>query len=83
MGREATYMVGTRVSEVIGSKLNNTAFNKRVSMARNHGLTRIELSLCKEGLLKYKPYYPSVRTLWHSKIQTALKKLATSVLNHH
>ena len=65
LGREATHMVGSRVHEVIGAKHHNNSLNKRVSMASNHGLTRIELSICKEALNRYKPYYPSIRTLWH------------------
>ena len=72
LGREASHIVGTRINEVIGSKHHNNSFNKRVSMASNHGLTRIELSLCKEALLRYKPFYPSIKTLWHDKIKTAL-----------
>ena len=43
-------------------------------------MTRLEISICAAALQKFKPWQPSVKTLWHSKIQAALTAIVQDVL---
>ena len=44
-------------------------------------MTRLEISICRAAMLTFKPHQPSVKTLWHSKMQVALDLMIEQVLN--
>ena len=45
-------------------------------------MTRVEISICSAALEKFRPDLPSVRTLWHLKMQNAIDLIINKVLNH-
>ena len=81
ISREGCHQVGSRTHEVLGSKRQLNVFNKRIGQARNTGMTRLELSICLEALREYSPWETSVKTLWHSKVQSALDLIVNLVMN--
>ena len=46
------------------------------------GLTRLEVSIYPNTGDRYNPMLPSVKTLWHIRMQSALDELAAGVLNN-
>lgn len=44
-------------------------------------MTRVEISICRAAIEKFRPDLPSVKTLWHAKVQTALDEVIKQVLN--
>ena len=82
IGREATHLVGSRVSTIVGSCRSKDAFNQRLCQAQLTGLTRLEVSIYPDTEDRYNPMLPSVKTLWHIKMQCALDELAAGVLNN-
>ena len=68
IGRDGTQMVGTRVDHILGSKGEYSSFIKRIVQAQHIGMTRLEISICAAALQQFKPWQPSVKTLWHSKV---------------
>ena len=81
MAREATYLVGSRTAEIVGSKRALSAFNARLAKANAHDLTRIKISFMLPALRKYPIWAPSVKTVWHSRVVVVLKHLVTEVIN--
>ena len=65
VAREGIHIVGSRTREIVGSKRGLNLFNKSISTAQNDGVTRLEISICKAALAKFKPHAPSSKTLWH------------------
>ena len=53
--REATHLVGSRIATILGSKHSLNVFDKRISLAQLTGLTRLEVSICRDALRKYSP----------------------------
>ena len=45
-------------------------------------MTRLEVSINRSALQKFKPWQPSVKTLWHEKTQAALDVIIANVLNN-
>ena len=45
VGRDGASIVGSRVREILGCKPQLNSFNKRIRQAKNHGMTRLEISL--------------------------------------
>ena len=82
IGREATHLVGSRVSTIVGSCRSKDAFNQRLCQAQLTGLTRLEVSIYSDTENRYNPILPGVKTLWHIKMQCALDELAAGVLNN-
>ena len=82
IGREATHLVGSRVSTIVGSCRSKDAFSQRLCQAQLTGLTRLEVSIYPDTEGRYNPMLPSVKTLWHLKIQRALDELVAGVLNN-
>ena len=80
IGRDGTQMVGTRVDRILGSKGEYNSFIKRIVQAQHTGMTRLEISICAAALQKFKPWQPSAKTLWHSKIQAAMATIVQDVL---
>lgn len=44
-------------------------------------MSRLEVSICQDALIKFSPALPSVKTAWYSRIQSALRLLETKALN--
>ena len=82
IGRDGIQMVGSRLRYILGSKGQYNSFIKRVCCAQNEGLTRLEISICKNALQKFRPWQPSVKTLWHEKTQAALDMIVEEVLHN-
>ena len=82
IGREATHLVGSRVSTIVGSCRSKDAFNQRLCQTQLTGLTRLEVSIYLDTEGRYNPMLPGVKTLWHIKMQCALDELAAGVLNN-
>ena len=82
IGRDGIQMVGSRLRYILGSKGQYNSFIKRVCSAQGTGLTRLEVSICRSALQKFKPWQPSVKTLWHKKTQVALEVIVEEVLNN-
>ena len=65
IGRDGTQMVGSRLNQILGCGRQYNTFIKRVCRAQSSGLTRLEISICRNALQKFKPWQASVKTLWH------------------
>ena len=65
VGREYRHPVGSRISQILGSKSQLTTFDRRVRASQHVGLSRVELSINREAIEKYNPFSPSVKTVWH------------------
>ena len=44
-------------------------------------MARLEISICQDALIKYRPHQVSVKTLFHLKMQAALCIIIDEVLN--
>ena len=64
------------------SKDKLSVFDRRIGKAQFTGLTRLEMSICRDALEKFSPQLPSVKTMWDKKIQAALTMLVDDVLNN-
>ena len=82
IGRDGTQMVGSRLSQILGCRGQYNTFIKRVCRTQSLGLTRLEISICRNALQKFKPWQPSVKTLWHKKTQSALYAIIEEVLHN-
>ena len=82
VAREGTHQVGSRMATVLGSSHKLSVFNKRLSSSQYTGLSRLEVSISEEALMKFRIWQPSVKTLWHRKIGTALKLILDHVFNN-
>ena len=56
IGRDGMQMVGSKLSHILGCKGQCNAFIKRVCQAQHSGLTRLEMSICRSALQKFKPW---------------------------
>ena len=65
IARDGINLVGSRISTILGSSRQLGLFEKRLRKAQATGMTRIEVSLCRAAMRKYRLNLPSVRTLWH------------------
>ena len=54
VAREGTHQVGSRMATVLGSSHKLSVFNKRLSSSQYTGLSRLEVSICEEALMRYK-----------------------------
>ena len=80
IGRDGMQMVGSRLGHILGCKGQYNTFIKRVCQAKNSGLTRLEISICRRALQKFRPWQASIKTLWHKKTQVALDFIVKEVL---
>ena len=81
VGRDGFGNVGSRIAQIVGCQKKLSAFDRRVSRARWVGMTRLEISLCSGALRRYKPFQPSMKTLWFQKVNAAFQHLDRLVLN--
>ena len=44
-------------------------------------MTRLEVSIHQPALIKFSPWMPSVRTLWHQKVGNFMTQIVDLVLN--
>ena len=65
IARNGCQLVGSRISTILGSSRQLGLFEKRLRIAQSTGMTRIEVSLCRAAMRKFRLNLPSVRTLWH------------------
>ena len=82
VGRDGAAIVGSKIAKVVGCQGTLSAFDKRVSRARWVGMTRLELSLCSGALRRYRPFQPSMKTLWSQRVNAAFQHLDRLVLNN-
>ena len=82
VGREATFIVSSRLSTILSSGSLPGAFEKLIRKNQDRGITRLELSINEESIRRYDPWNRTMRRLWDKKICNALDKLVQSVLNH-
>ena len=82
VARDGSHIVGSRIDSILGSKRHLTLFESRIRKAQYAGMTRVEISICHAALEKFRPDLPSVRTLWHLKMQNAIDLIINKVLNH-
>ena len=68
IAREGSFMVGSRASVILGSKHHLGKFEKKITKVQHNGLTRLEISICKDALRRFNPFEPSVKSLWHFKV---------------
>ena len=54
----------------------------KLCQAQLSGLTRLEVSIYPDARDRYNPMLPSIKTLWHLRMQCALDELASGVLNN-
>ena len=73
--------MGSRIAKIVGCQKEKNRFDKRVSLARDGGMTRLEISLCQGAMTKYKPFQPSMKTRWIQKVGAAFERLHRLVLN--
>ena len=73
--------MGSRIAKIVGFQKEKNRFDKRVSLARDGGMTRLEISLCQGAMTKYKPFQPSKKTRWIQKVGAAFERLHRFVLN--
>ena len=66
---------------IVGSKYTLDSFDEKVKDACYTGMTRLEISICEAAFDECSPLQPSVKTLWHQRIQSALDYLVAEVLN--
>lgn len=81
VGREATYLVSSRVNTILGNKYEVGVFERQLRKQQHVGMTRLELSICHSALEKFSPWAPSVRTLWHQKVTKFAEEIIGRVLN--
>ena len=82
ISRDGIQMVGSRLGNILGCKGQYNTFIKRVCRAQREGMTRLEVSICRSALQKYRPWQASVKTLWHEKTQAALDVIVEEVLQN-
>lgn len=81
IGREAHHMVGSRIAVILGSRQVLTSFMRRIKEAQDDGLTRLEVSITQVALQRYIFANPTVKTCWHTKMQSAMDHLVDRFLN--
>lgn len=82
VGREATFIVSSRLSTILSSGSQPGAFEKLIRKNQNQGMTRLELSIHRDSIERYNPWSRTIRKTWDQKICNAMDKLLQSVLNH-
>ena len=81
VSREGSAMVGSRIAQVIGSRITPNKYTTRLSSAETTGLTRLEVSIHGTALFNHNPVLPSIRTLWPKKVHCAMNKLVDDFMN--
>ena len=81
VARDGSYLVGSRITEILGSKQTLHFFNPRVRSAQHTGIIRLEVSICYGALKKFEPWQVSVKTCWHLKVQSTPNTIIEGVLN--
>ena len=81
IGRDGYQQVGSRLHRILGCGHRLDVFQKQLCMVQKIGLTRVEVSICRDAIYKYRPFDPSSKTLWHLTADRNIKALAGQVLN--
>ena len=81
LGREGSHQVGSRLHTVLGCSNQLSVFQRQISKVQKVGLTRVEVSICRDALHKHRPFDPSFKTVWHIAADRDIKALAGAVLN--
>ena len=80
-GRDGYQRIGSRFNRVLGSKLENNSFIKRTKECQWTGMTRLEVSICKDALENYSPFQKSLMTVWYKRITTFIELIHENILN--
>ena len=59
IGRDGSQQIGSKLSKILGCGRQLDVFQKTICEVQKVGLTRVEISICREALLKYDPFVPS------------------------
>ena len=81
VGREATKLVSTRLSTILGSTQQKGVLTRQIRKHQYAGMTRLEISVCRSAIERFSPWEPSVKTIWHKKVALAMDKIVADVLN--
>ena len=81
VGREATHLVSTRLSTILASGKDPGAFESMIRRNQRCGVTRLEVSICREALDRHNLLQCDYRGTWHEKMCTAMGQLVEYVLN--
>lgn len=73
--------MGSKLANLIGAKRYVTDLEKRLTWAQHHGVTRLEISICRDALQEYKPHHSRVGKIFDQKVGMAFKSLLDGVLN--
>ena len=83
VGREATFLVSTRLSKVLSSGSTPGAFERLISRNLHCGTTRLEMSICSEALDRCWPSNTNSGNDWHFFVGNAMYQLVDKVLNSY
>lgn len=75
VGREATHLVSSRLSTMLASGKDPGAFENMIRRNQNCGITRLEVSICREALERYDPFQRDFGGHWHVKMCGAMDQL--------
>jgi hypothetical protein len=81
VGREGVKLVGSNLSKVVGSCYNLDVMSKKVRAAKNHGITRVEVSFYFDDSDEYRFGQPFMNNMFHSNASILLKRITTKVIN--
>ena len=68
VARDGGNIVGSKMNKILGAKRELSLFEKRIRLAQYDGMTRVEVSICHDAIMKFRPDLPPVMTLWHMKM---------------
>ena len=80
VGRDGHQPVGSRLGHIVGINSHADVFYKRIVKAQNYGVSRLELSIHRAALERYKPFQPSLKTRWHLALPAAMSDIVERVL---
>ena len=81
IGREATHLVSSRLSTILASGKDPGAFESMIRRNQRCGVTRLEVSICREALDRHNLLRCDYGGNWNEKICTAMGQLVEYVLN--
>ena len=55
VAREGTHAIGSRIANIVGSKYTMDAFDWKLQLAKDCGMTRLEVSICRGAFRRFGP----------------------------
>ena len=75
VGREATHLVSSRLSTILASGRDPGAFENMIRRNQNCGITRLEVSICREALERFDHFQRDFGGHWHVSMCGAMDQL--------